>query len=69
MELEHRVVEHDHYVAEYVHGVRSATLSGLGRNKGTQDATHSKRTAQKYAREMNKTAKEYHTYRAVHVYA
>jgi hypothetical protein len=31
-----------------------STLAGLGRNKGTWDVSHSKRTAQRLVRELNR---------------
>jgi hypothetical protein len=43
-------------VVEYRDGKFYGVVSGLGRNAGKWDSAHSLRTAQKWAKEMNKTA-------------
>ncbi len=53
-----------HYVAQFTHdGKRVATVSGLGRHKGTCDAGHSQRTAQRHAAKLRKEDPT-HDYRA-----
>lgn len=44
-------------------GIRVCTMSGMGRNKGTWDHNHSKRTAQKHAAKCRKDDPT-HDYRA-----
>ena len=42
------------YVVQYVNGQFISVISGLGRNKGRWEASHSRRTANKYAKQLNK---------------
>ena len=49
-------------VAQFKGAKRVATISGLGRNHGKWESEHSKRTAEKYAREMN-AARDGYTYK------
>lgn len=46
----------NYYVAMYLKetGKFLGTVAGLGRNRNTWDANHSKRTANKYARLLNR---------------
>lgn len=41
------------YVVQYVKDQFAGVISGLGRNKGKWDAMHTKRTAAKYAKQLN----------------
>lgn len=41
------------YVVQYVNDQFAGVIAGLGRNKGKWDAMHTKRTASKYARQLN----------------
>ena len=42
------------YVVQYVNGQFVGVISGLGRNKGKWEASHSRHTANKYAKQLNK---------------
>ena len=45
---------------EYSDGTKTKTLlAGLGRNRGTWDASHTKRTAQRHAAILRKANKEF----------
>jgi hypothetical protein len=49
-----------YYVVQYdLDGKFGAVISGMGRNKGTWDASHSKRTAQRHARRLRAKDKEH----------
>jgi len=49
------MVEIKYSVVQYTHnGTRMWAMSGMGRNKGTWGYLHSRRTAKKYAKELNK---------------
>lgn len=57
-----------HHVAQYdKDGRRLATVSGMGRHKGTWDSAHSQRTAQRHAAKLRREDKT-HDYRVEHVY-
>ena len=43
----------DYYIVKYVNDQFAGVISGLGRNKGKWEAMHTKRTANKYARQLN----------------
>jgi hypothetical protein len=45
------------HVVEYNNGKFVAIVSGLGRNKGTWDSNHTKRTAKKWAEKLTTTEK------------
>ena len=44
----------EYYVVQYNNGQFDSVISGLGRNKGKWEAMHTKRTADKYAKQLNK---------------
>ena len=54
--IESRDVMNNYYIVKYgkESGHCYGTVAGLGRNKNTWDANHSKRTAMKYAKQLNK---------------
>lgn len=57
-----------YHVGQYTkEGKRLATVSGLGRNRNTWDANHSKRTAKHYAKGLN-ASDTAHVYKAEHIY-
>lgn len=58
----------DYEVVKYtLDGKRISSISGLGRNKGTWDSNHSKRTAQKYRKDIQKEDSK-HIYKVECVY-
>lgn len=42
----------DFVVVQYRNGAFDCVLSGMGRNRGTLDATHSRRSAQRHAQQL-----------------
>ena len=56
-------MKNDYCIGQYKDGKRIATISGCGRNKGTWDSAHSRRTPKRYAQEMN-AKKDGFTYKA-----
>ena len=44
----------EYYVVRYVNDQFDGVISGLGRNKGKWEAMHTKRTANKYTKQLNK---------------
>lgn len=43
----------EYYVVRYVNDQFDGVISGLGRNRGKWEAMHTRRTANKYARQLN----------------
>ena len=43
----------EYYIVQYINNKFAGVISGLGRNKGSWEAMHTKRTADKYAKRLN----------------
>lgn len=48
-----------YYVVRYVNDVPESVMAGLGRNRRTWDTNHSRRTAQRHARQLRTEQPEF----------